>query len=134
MKILIYVTHGHPHGPVDHVVSPHLAQMIDDLGVTPIAEKFIIDGTESPDLHRLTCAEATDDSVLDAMATLQNQIDGAKRWARRRLTLSNVEYRTYENAPPYIHKLWDKYPHALYRDLLGPEVAAAMGFSDVTPT
>lgn len=134
MKLLIYVNpktalaNGSAEsGPIDYVIDAELAGNLGHLA--ELAGRFTTPNTPPPDVHRLACAAATDDAVLDALMILQNEVDMAKRWAARALDLRKAGELTYDRAPPYVVRLWDKFPHALYRDLLGPEVEQALGLS-----
>ncbi len=135
MKLLLYVSpnHGAPDiGAVDYEIADLLATQIVALGYKHVASAFVIvEARPAPDVHRLPVQAATDESILDALGILANQIGQAKRWAGRVLSFRRPEIgKDPGTAPPYIRTLWERWPKALYRDLLGPEVARAMRLID----
>jgi len=138
MKLLLYVNprtalaNGSAEsGPIDYLVDAELAEKLASANLAELASRFVPLGknTPAPDVHRLACAAASDDAVLDALGVLAQQVEMAQRWAERVISLRKSGELTQEHAPPYIMRLWDKYPHALYRELLGPAVARALGQS-----
>lgn len=132
MKILIFVptklalaNGSNESGAIDYDVSPGLAWEIGDRCLDTVAGKFAVHHQTrvAPDVHRLVCACASDDAILDALLSLKHQIDMARSWARARLTDGPGI------VPDYVDRLWIKHPVGLYRDLLGPDVAWAIQLS-----
>ena len=143
MKLLIYVparsalaNGSSESGLIDYEISPGLAWDIADLSLDAVAGKFTIGGNIAPPegVHRLQCACAEDPAVLDALATLKHQINMARSWARAALLDRRGLDGTDSYVPVYVERLWEKHPLALYRSLLGEEVAQAMRqVADVSP-
>lgn len=131
MKILLYVhlrtalaCGTTTSGEVDHVVSDALAAEIVRLDLVALAYRWSLDDEAFavPGTHRLTCACATDASVLDALGSLKHRLEIAEAWGKA-VVLTGV---VPDRIPRRVTELWDKHPLALYRDLLGDRVAAAV--------
>jgi len=134
MYLLIYVNprlallNDSPGGKIQHEITPALSRQLADLGLSEVASYWVVATAKLPHDygHRLACASATDDGVLDALCTLHHQIDRARAWAQRAL----VE-RPRPRAPHYVADLWERKPARLYRELLGRDVEAAIGYAPV---
>lgn len=121
MKMLIYVpaklallNNATVSGNVDYAVSRELAAEVVDHRVADLLARFAIDDSAepAPGVHRLVVANAADDAVLDALLGLKSQLDAARRWAESDST----------RVPSYVRQIWNRYPHSLYRGLLGGAV------------
>lgn len=124
MKIVLFVTHPtRTVGAMDYPVSDELAMEIYERQLGPYASKWFTHDKAAPNVHRLQVADATDDAILDALGVLKHQVEMSQAWARR--TLLDPHTRR-PRIPQYVGGLWEKYPVRLYRDLLGPSVAAAI--------
>ncbi len=139
MKLLIYVNPksalangSSVDGAIDYQVGALLAKEIAALGLHTYAKHFSIPDTATAQLrvHRLDVAVANDVAVLDALSILKHKVQMAQDWARRTVT----DPVSRSSVPTYVDELWERYPHTLYRDLLGADVARAMATGAVTPT
>lgn len=140
MKLLLYVNprtaranRSRDHGSVDYIVCADLASEITARNLLPYAERFALDDDKIPvpDVHRLDCAAATDAAVLDTLGILRHQVMMAKEWARHAEALAG-EHKLL--VPRFVYDLWARYPSALYRELLGPQVEILIRLAEAEDT
>ncbi len=135
MKILIYVHERTAiacgqvgSGAFDWPVSAYVAENVLIRELAAYSARFVVADAVAPaaDVHRLVCDCATDDSVLDALGSLKHRVELAQAWGKA-VVLAGV---TTGGVPHRVAELWNKYPLALYRSLLGDQVAEAVRMVD----
>lgn len=129
MKLCLHVTRSTStaaRGNVDVDLAPELAVAIFREHLDLIARPFVSAG--GAPAHRLVTS--TPDAVL-ALRWLRTELQAAQRWSA--LVLAQVHTfrpdaidRDVTAVPDHVDAIWNRYPVPVYRDLLGPDVEAAL--------